>query len=64
MIQLMGGQVATDLQGQLIEKELEQTKNVAMVFVQATVPAAGAQAGEKLSCTISAISAKSLEGAI
>jgi flagellar P-ring protein precursor FlgI len=62
MIQLMGGQVATDLQGQLIEKELEQTKNVAMVFVQATVPAAGAQAGEKLSCTISAISAKSLEG--
>jgi flagellar P-ring protein precursor FlgI len=61
-MQLMGGQVASDLQGQLIDKELENAKNVAMVFVTATIPPAGAQAGEKLSCTVSALGAKSLEG--
>ncbi len=61
-LQLMGGQIATDLQGRLVEKDIEQTKNVALVFVTATVPATGAQPGDKLPCTISAINAKSLEG--
>jgi len=61
-MQLMGGQIAADIQGKLIEKDIDQAKNVAMVFVTATVPAAGAQPGDKLLCTISAINAKSLEG--
>jgi flagellar P-ring protein precursor FlgI len=61
-LQLMGGQIATDLQGRLVEKDIEQTKNVALVFVTATVPASGAQPGDKLPCTISAVNAKSLEG--
>ncbi len=61
-MQLMGGQIAADIQGKLIEKDIEQSKNVAMVFVTATVPATGAQPGDKLQCTISAINAKSIEG--
>lgn len=61
-MQLMGGQIGSDLQGKLVEKDIEQAKNVAIVFVTATVPAAGAQPGDKLACTISAINAKSLEG--
>lgn len=44
------------------ELELKDAKNVALVTVTATVPAAGARQGEKLDCTISAIAAKSLEG--
>jgi flagellar P-ring protein precursor FlgI len=61
-MQLMGGQVAADIQGRLDEKDIEGAKNVALVFVTATVPPAGAQPGDKLLCTISAINAKSLEG--
>ncbi len=61
-IKLLGGQVGADLQGQLNEKELEGAKNVAVVIVTARVPSAGAQAGEKLACTVSALNAKSLEG--
>ncbi len=61
-IKLLGGQVGADLQGQLNEKELEGAKNVAVVVVTARVPPAGAQPGEKLACTVSALNAKSLEG--
>lgn len=61
-MQLMGGQVATDIQGRLLEKEMANAKNVAIVFVEATIPATGVQQGDKLHCTINAISAKSLEG--
>ena len=61
-MQLMGGQIALDVQGKLIEKDIEQAKNVAVVIVTATVPATGAQPGDSLPCTISAINAKSLEG--
>lgn len=43
-------------------KELKDAKNVALVMVTATVPATGAQRGEKLDCKISALSAKSLYG--
>ncbi len=61
-MQLMGGQISSDIQGRLIEKEMANAKNVALVFVEVTVPPSGAQQGDKLSCKVSAISAKSLEG--
>lgn len=61
-MQLMGGQVASDIQGRIIEKEMSNAKNVALVFVEVTIPASGAQQGDKLNCKVSAISAKSLEG--
>lgn len=62
VMQNMGGQVASDIQGRLIEKEMANAKNVALVFVEVTVPPSGAQPGDKLSCKVSAIGAKSLEG--
>ena len=44
-------------------KELKDAKNVALVTVTATVPAAGARQGDKIDCTVSSIgSAKSLAG--
>lgn len=44
-------------------EELKDTKNVALVTVSATVPAAGARQGDRIDCTISSIgSAKSLDG--
>jgi flagellar P-ring protein precursor FlgI len=42
--------------------ELKNTKNVALVWVTATVPATGARNGDQLNCTVSAIGAKSLAG--
>src|SRR3954466_8471330 len=42
--------------------ELKNAKNVALVFVTAKVPPGGAQPGDLSDCTISAVSAKSLEG--
>jgi len=42
--------------------ELKDAKNVARVFVTATVPAAGARQGDKIDCVVSAPSAKSLAG--
>jgi flagellar P-ring protein precursor FlgI len=62
MMQLMGGQIAVDAQGRLLTNELKEAKNVASVFVTVRVPPAGAQQGDRLDCTINAISAKSLEG--
>jgi flagellar P-ring protein FlgI len=62
VMQNMGGQVAADIQGRLLEKEMANAKNVALVFVEVTVPPSGAQPGDKLSCKVSAIGAKSLEG--
>jgi len=61
-MQQMGAQVATDIQGRLIEKEMANSKNVALVFVEVTVPASGAQPGDQLNCRVSSSSAKSLEG--
>lgn len=61
-IQLLGGQIGVDQKGLLQAQELKDAKNVAMVIVQATIPAGGAQQGDRLKCTVSAISAKSLEG--
>ncbi|HJN09060.1 MAG: flagellar basal body P-ring protein FlgI [Pirellulaceae bacterium] len=62
MMQLMGGQVSLDAQRQPDISELKNVKNVATVFVTATVPAEGARQGEKLDCTVHAINAKSLVG--
>ena len=42
--------------------ELKDTKNVALVMVEATVPSSGARRGDTLDCAVSAISAKSLAG--
>lgn len=62
MMQLMGGQMSLDPQGQLLLEDVEDAANVALVFVTARVPAVGAQVGDLLDCTVSAIDAKSLEG--
>jgi flagellar P-ring protein FlgI len=62
LVQNMGGSVATDKQGIPNLKELEEAGNVALVMVTATIPAAGAQQGDQLNCTVDAISAKSLVG--
>jgi len=62
MLEAMGSPVSQNLKGQLMLEELKNAKNVAMVFVASTVPPEGARQGEQLNCTISAISAKSLEG--
>ena len=58
-LQLMGSP-----QGKLGPNEVK-AKNVALVTVTATVPAAGARQGDQLDCTVSSIgSAKSLNGGI
>lgn len=62
MMQLMGGQISADAMGQLTSSELKDAKNVALVFVTATVPGIGAQQGDQLDITINAIHAKSLDG--
>ncbi len=62
MMQLMGGQVALDSLGRVNIKDVQDAKNVALVFVTAKVPAVGAQQGDQLDVTINAINAKSLDG--
>lgn len=62
MMQLMGGPMAMDAAGRLNIEDVGDAKNVAMVFVSATIPTVGAQQGDALDVTINAISAKSLEG--
>lgn len=64
MIQLMGGPIGLERNGQLNVKSLGDTKNVAMVFVTAQVPRFGAQQGDVVDVTVTAISAKSLEGGV
>lgn len=59
--------VALDLMGNPLGPagplELRETRNVALVLVTATVPAAGARQGDRVDCTVSSIgSAKSLMG--
>ncbi len=58
MLQLMGNQLGDG--GPL---ELKDAKNIALVLVTATVPAAGARQGDKLDCQVMSIgAAKSLKG--
>ena len=61
-MQLMGVPVTTDAAGVLSTADVADAKNVAMVFVTATLPAAGVQAGDVLDVAVHAIGAKSLEG--
>lgn len=57
-MQLMGNPV-----GSGGAAELKESKNVALVMVTATVPAAGARQGDRIDCTVSSIGgAKSLAG--
>ena len=57
MMQLLGRPL-----GEGGTSELKDAKNVALVIVTATIPPAGARRGDKIDCTVSAISAKSLAG--
>ena len=61
--QLMGSEIAPGVTKQPKSMELKDTKNVALVWVTATVPAAGARQGDKIDCqVVSCGNAKSLEG--
>lgn len=62
MMQKMGGQIAQDSGGGLVLTDVEDAKNVALVFVSAQIPPTGAQQGDRLNIRINAIGAKSLEG--
>jgi flagellar P-ring protein FlgI len=62
MMELMGNRIGAGPQGQAMLEELKNAKNVALVFVTAKVPPGGAQPGDFADCTLSAVSAKSLEG--
>ena len=62
MLELMGNPIGQTVPGGPSLQELKNAKNVAMVFVSATVPPEGARQGEQLNCTVSAVSAKSLVG--
>ncbi len=62
MLELMGNPVAENAPGQWDIEELSNTRNVAMVFVTATVPAEGARQGDTLHCEVNAINASSLSG--
>jgi flagellar P-ring protein FlgI len=61
-MELMGHRIGADAKGQPSYDDLKGVKNVALVFVSATVPPGGAQQGDLLDCTVSAMSAKSLSG--
>ncbi len=62
MMELMAHPVSQSAMGDYALAELEEAQNVALVLVTATVPAAGGRQGDKVDCTVSAFSAKSLEG--
>ena len=62
MMQLMGSQLSSDPKGGPSLAEIEKAGNVALVFVTVNVPPQGVQQGDQIDCTISALSAKSLEG--
>src|SRR5262249_29616558 len=61
-MELLGHRIATGQGGQPVTDELKSVKNVALVYVTATVPAGGARQGDLLDCIVSATSAKSIEG--
>lgn len=63
MMELMGTRVAQGPDGAFLLQEIKDAKNVALVFVTATVPAAGGRQGDVLNCTVAnAMNAKSLAG--
>jgi flagellar P-ring protein precursor FlgI len=62
MMELMGNRLGAGPRGQTMLEELKNAKNVALVFVTCKVPPGGAQPGDFSDVTVSAVSAKSLEG--
>jgi flagellar P-ring protein FlgI len=60
-MELMGNPMAMNGQ-QTTLTELRRMKNVALVWVTATVPATGARRGDRIDCHVSALNGKSLEG--
>ncbi|MCC7339261.1 MAG: flagellar basal body P-ring protein FlgI [Pirellulaceae bacterium] len=58
----LGANIQRDSQGLPVLTEMKDMRNIAAVLVTAKVPAAGAQQGDQLNCTVSATSAKSLQG--
>lgn len=62
MVHKLGGNISNDAQGNVKADELEEAGNVALVYISAEIPIFGAQQGDLLDCTVSAISAKSLQG--
>ena len=62
MMAMMGNPLSQANGGAVQLDELENAKNVAMVFVTTTIPAEGARQGDSLNCIVNAISAKSIEG--
>ncbi|GIW94986.1 MAG: flagellar P-ring protein FlgI [Pirellulaceae bacterium] len=61
-MQLMGNAIPRGASGDFDLNELKNAKNVALVFVTATIPPTGGRQGGRINCTVSAISAKSLAG--
>src|SRR4029078_1553180 len=61
-MELLGHHLAKGDKGQTNFDELKNVKNVALVYIVATVPPGGAQQGDALDCFVSAPGAKSLEG--
>lgn len=62
VMQLMGSNISTDAQGIPKIEEIADANNIALVIVTAEIPPTGAQQGDTLNCTISALGAKSIEG--
>jgi flagellar P-ring protein precursor FlgI len=60
-MEIMGNPLAMNGQ-QTALTELRRMKNVALVWVEATVPATGARRGDRINCYVSALNGKSLEG--
>ena len=61
-MELLGHHLGKNQSGQTSFEELKNIKNVALVYVMATVPTGGGQQGDLLDCVISAQGAKSLDG--
>ena len=61
-MELLGHRLGTGQSSQPAADELKNVKNAAIVYVTATVPSGGAQQGDLLDCSVSAVGAKSLDG--
>lgn len=62
-LELMGNPVtSTGRFDQQAQQALRNMKNVALVVVTATIPPTGSRSGDRVSCAVSAMNGKSLEG--
>jgi len=62
MLKHMGSNGGAGMDGEYLPETMKNVKNTALVLVQATIPAEGAEEGDQIDCEVSALSAKSLEG--